>query len=58
MEVPPETNNKIIVPSSNPIPRHISGQNYNLKINMYPYVHRRTIHNSQETEITSISINR
>ena len=30
----------------------ISGQNYNSKRYMYPYIHSSTIHNGQDIEIT------
>ena len=35
---------------SNPTPRHISGQNSNLKKYTHSYVHSSTIYNSQDTE--------
>ena len=41
--------------TSNPIPRHISRQNFNSKRCMQPYVH---IHNSQDMESTETSISR
>ena len=34
--------------SSNPTPGHISGENYNSKSYLHPYVHSSTIHNSQD----------
>ena len=33
-------------------------QNYNLKRHMHPYVHSSTIHNSQDTKTTYVSIDR
>ena len=51
MEVPQKTKDRITISSSNPIPRHISRQNSNLKRCTHPYVHSSTIHNSKDTEI-------
>ena len=42
-----KTKNRVPMWSSNPIPMHISRQNYNSKRYIYPYVHS-TIHNSQD----------
>ena len=36
MEVPQKTKNRITIRSSNPIPGHTSGQNYNYKRNIHP----------------------
>ena len=52
MEIPQKTKNRITIWSSNLIPGHISGQNYNLKRCMHLYVHGRTIHNSKDMEET------
>ena len=52
MEVPQKTNYRTTVLSSNPIPGHISGQNFHSKRYMYPYVHCSTIHDSQDMETT------
>ena len=38
--------------SNNPTPGHISGENFNLKIYVYPKVHNTTILNSQDMEAT------
>ena len=43
---------------SNPIPGHISRENWNSKKYMHLYVHSSTIHNSQDREATQMSINR
>ena len=53
-----ETKNRVATWSSNPTPRHISGQNYNSKRYMHPYVQSSTIYNSQDMETTSMSIDR
>ena len=50
MEAPWKTKHRLAIWSSNPIPGHISGQNYNLKRYMYNYIHSSTIHNSQDME--------
>ena len=42
----------------NPTPGHISRQNYNSKRYIRLYVHSSTIHNSQDMEAASMSINR
>ena len=52
MELPQKTKNRVAILSSNPTPGHISRQNYNSKRYMHPYVHSRTIHNSQDMEAT------
>ena len=52
MEVPQKTKYRTTISSSNPSPEHISGQNYNSKRYMHPYVHRSTICNSQDMKIT------
>ena len=41
-----------------PTPRHISGQIYNSKRYMCPYVHSSTIHNSQDMQTTQMSVDR
>ena len=41
-----------------PTPGQILEQNYNSQRYMDPYVHRCSIHKSQETETTKVSINR
>ena len=41
-----------------PTLRHISGQIYNSKRYMCPYVHSSTIHNSQDMQTNQMSINR
>ena len=48
----------IELPYDPAIPGYISGQNYNLKRYMHPYVHCTTIHNSQDMETTQMSIDR
>ena len=58
MEVLQETKTRITIWPSNPTPGHISRQNYNLKRHMHPYVHSSTIHDSQDTETTYVSIDR
>ena len=58
LEVPQKTKNRITIWSSNPTPGHISGQNYNSKRYMHPYVHSSTIHSSQDMEATYMSIDR
>ena len=50
--VPQKAKNKNITRSSNSTPGHISKQNYNLKICMYPYVHSSTAHKIQDMEMT------
>ena len=52
------TKYRIITWSSNPIPGHISGQNYNSESFMHPYVHSSTIHHSQDMETIWMSISR
>ena len=53
MEVPQKTKkNGITLRSSNSTSGHISGQNYNSKRYMHPYVHSSTICNSQDLEAT------
>ena len=37
---------------------HVSGQNYNSKRYVHPYVHSSTIHNSQDMETTQMSTDR
>ena len=50
MEFPQKTKNRIAISSSNYTPGHISGQNYNSKRYLHPYIHSSTIHNSQDME--------
>ena len=52
IEVPQKTKYKTTIRSSNPTPGYISGQNYNSKGYMKPYVHRNTIHKSQDRDTT------
>ena len=52
MELPQKTKNKTTIWSSNPIPGNIPRKNYNSKRHMYPYVHKCTIHNSQNVATT------
>ena len=47
-----KTKNRVAIWSSNPTPGHISGQNYNSKRYIHPYVHSSTSHDSQDMEIT------
>ena len=58
MEVPQNTKNRVAIWSSNPIPGHISGQNYNSKKYMHSYFHSCTVHNSQNMEATKMSTDR
>ena len=51
MEVPQKIKNRTTIGSSYSTPGHLSGQNYNLKRYMHPYVHS-TIYNSQNMETT------
>ena len=44
--------NRATIRSSNPTPRHISGENHNSKIYMYPNIHCSTIYSSQDMEAT------
>ena len=57
-EFPQETEHSITIWSSNPIPGHVSRQNYNSKRYMHPHVHSSTIYNNQDRETTWMSINR
>ena len=52
MAVPQKAKNRVAIWASNPAPGYISGQNYNSKRYMHPYVHSSTIHNSQDLETT------
>ena len=56
LDIPQKTENRITVWWSNPIPGNIPGQNYNSKWYMHPYVHSRTVYNSQNVEITEMSV--
>ena len=56
MEVPQNTKNRTAIWSSNPTPGHVSGQNYNLKRYIHPYVHCSTTY-SQDMETTYTSMN-
>ena len=47
-----ELNIELPYDPANPTPGHISGENNNWKIYMYPNVHRSTIYNSQDMEMT------
>ena len=49
---------KVTISSSSPTPRHISGENSNLKRYMHPSIHSSTIYNSQEREATQMFNNR
>ena len=50
MGVPQKTKNRVAIWSNDSTPEHIPRQNYNLKRYMDPYVHCRTIYNSQDME--------
>ena len=50
MTMPEKTEIRVAILSSNLIPGHISGQNYNSKWYMHPCVHISAIHNSQDVE--------
>ena len=50
MEVPQKAENRVVIWSSNPIPEHISEENYNAKRHMHPDVHCSTVYNSQDME--------
>ena len=50
VEGPQKAKNRIAIRSSNPIPGHISGQNYNLKRYIHPYIHSSIIYYSQDIE--------
>ena len=50
------TENRITVRSSNPIPGHKPGKNYNAKRYMHPCVYSITIHSSQVMETAYMSI--
>ena len=52
IELPQKPKCRTTVCSSNPTPRHVSGQNYNSKRYMHLYVHNTTTHNSQDMEAT------
>ena len=58
MEVPWKTKNRATIWSFNPTPGHISGENSNLKRYMHPNVHCSTIYNSQDMEVTKMSIDK
>ena len=58
MEVPQKTENRTTIWSNNPTLGHVSGQKYNLKRYMHPYVHSSNIYNSQDMETTQMSIYR
>ena len=58
MEVPQKTKNTVAIWSSNPIPGHISGQNYNSKRDRHPYVPSSTVHNSQDMKTILMSTDR
>ena len=58
MEVPQKTKNSVAIWSSNRTPGNISAQSYNSKRYMHSYVHRSTIHNSQDMETTQMTIDR
>ena len=53
-----KTNNRVAIWSSNPIPKHITKQNYNLKRSMHPDVPSSTIRNSLDIETAQIFISR
>ena len=50
MKIPQKS--RIIIWSRNPTPGHISGQNYNAKRYIYPYVHSSSIHKGEDMETT------
>ena len=52
MKSPQKSKNRIAIWSSNPIPGHLSWQNYNLKRYMHSYVYNSTTCNSQNMETT------
>ena len=57
MEIPLKTKNRATKRSSNPTPGHISGENHNWDT-CTSIVHCITIYNSQDMEVTQMSINR
>ena len=58
MEVLRKTKTRVAIWLSDSIPGHISRENYNLKRYPHPYVHSRTIYNSQDTETSYMSTGR
>ena len=58
VEVPQKSENRITIGPSNPSLGRALGQNSNSKEYMQPRVHSSTIHNGQNVETTSISIDR
>ena len=50
--------NRDTIWSRNLIPKHISGEKYDLRAYMHPNVHCSTFYNSQDVELTLMSINR
>ena len=58
MEAAQKTKYRTTIGSSNPTPKHLSGENRNSKIYMHPNVQCNTIYNSQDMETTFMSINR
>ena len=57
-KVPQETKNRATIWSNNPIPGHISKQNFKSKRYMNPYVPSSTICDSQDMKTTEVSIDR
>ena len=58
MEVSLENKYRATIWSSNPIPRHISGEKNGLKGCMNPSVHCNVVYSSQDRKATYISVNR
>ena len=57
MEVSQKTKTKVAIRSSSPT-GHVSGVKYNSERYLDPSVHCSAVHNSQDREATSVSINR
>ena len=53
-EIPLETGNRTALWPSNPTAGHTHRGNQNWKRHMYPNVHRSTVYNSQDMEVTSV----
>ena len=58
VEVPQKSIYRTTVWSSSPSPGHIYRQNFHSKRYMDRYVHRSSVHNSQDMKTTSMSTNR
>ena len=52
VEILQKTKNKVAIWSSSPTPRHVSGENYNLKWFMHPKLHSSAMYNIQDREAT------